>query len=107
MAFNFLSSVGIINVNKVRQRLEARGRALQSADSVGAQRPRGARVTALAAVPGIGGEGYALAIAQVLIGRAGGVERDFAVLGEELAGALSRAAAGKGDPPRRKPSPAR
>jgi ribonuclease P protein component len=38
----------------------------------------------------------------VLIGREGGVERDFALLGEELAAALSRAAAGKGDPPRRR-----
>ena len=40
----------------------------------------------------------------VLIGREGGVERDFALLRDELAQALSRAAAGKGDPPgRRKP----
>lgn len=39
----------------------------------------------------------------ILIGREGGVERDFALLGEELAAALSRAAAGKGDPPRRRP----
>ena len=37
----------------------------------------------------------------VLIGREGGVERDFAKLREELVMALSRAAAGKGDPPRR------
>ena len=37
----------------------------------------------------------------VLIGRAGGIERDFAKLGEELSAALARAAAGKGDPPRR------
>ena len=37
----------------------------------------------------------------VLIGRDGGVERDFAKMREELAMALSRAAAGKGDPPRR------
>jgi ribonuclease P protein component len=36
----------------------------------------------------------------VLIGRDGGVERDFARLGEELAAALGRAAEGKGDPPR-------
>ena len=36
----------------------------------------------------------------VLIGRAGGVERDFALLRRELAEALSRAAAGKGDRPR-------
>ena len=39
----------------------------------------------------------------VLIGREGGVERDFAMLGDELTAALSRAAAGKGDPPRRRP----
>jgi ribonuclease P protein component len=38
----------------------------------------------------------------VLIGRDGGVERDFARLHEELSAALARAAAGKGDPPRRK-----
>ena len=38
----------------------------------------------------------------VLIGREGGVERDFAKLRQELAEALSRAAQGKGDPPRRK-----
>ncbi len=37
----------------------------------------------------------------VLIGREGGVERDFAKLREELAAALSRAKAGKGDPPRK------
>ena len=36
----------------------------------------------------------------VLIGRAGGVERDFSLMGEELAKALSRAAEGKGDPAR-------
>lgn len=36
----------------------------------------------------------------VLIGREGGVERDFAKLREELSAALSRAQAGKGDPPR-------
>jgi ribonuclease P protein component len=36
----------------------------------------------------------------VLIGREGGVERDFALLSDELAAALTRAAAGKGDPPR-------
>lgn len=41
----------------------------------------------------------------VLIGREGGVERDFALLGEELAAALARATAGKGDPPRRRPAP--
>jgi len=38
----------------------------------------------------------------VLIGREGGIERDFAQLRDELAAALSRAAAGKGDPPRRR-----
>lgn len=38
----------------------------------------------------------------VLIGREGGVERDFALLRQELLAALSRAAAGKGDPPRRR-----
>jgi ribonuclease P protein component len=37
----------------------------------------------------------------VLIGREGGVERDFALLADELRAALARAAAGKGDPPRR------
>jgi len=36
----------------------------------------------------------------VLIGREGGVERDFSKLREELALALSRAAEGKGDAPR-------
>ena len=36
----------------------------------------------------------------VLIGRDGGLERDFAKMGDELAEALRRAAAGKGDPPR-------
>ena len=36
----------------------------------------------------------------VLIGREGGIERDFARLREELAIALERAAAGKGDKPR-------
>ncbi len=39
----------------------------------------------------------------VLIGREGGVERDFAKLGEELSAALSQVAQGKGDPPRRRP----
>ena len=37
----------------------------------------------------------------ILIGREGGVERDFALLREELIAALYRARAGKGDPPRR------
>ena len=36
----------------------------------------------------------------VLIGRAGGVERDFATMAEELGKALERASAGKGDSPR-------
>ena len=44
----------------------------------------------------------------ILIGRDGGVERDFEKLGEELRMALSRAREGKGDPPRsRKPGPRR
>lgn len=44
----------------------------------------------------------------VLIGREGGVERDFGKLRDELAAALDRAKAGKGDPPRRrKPGPQR
>ena len=38
----------------------------------------------------------------VLIGRDGGVERDFAALRAELVAALERAKAGKGDPPRRR-----
>ena len=38
----------------------------------------------------------------VLIGREGGIERDFAKLREELSAALFRAAEGKGDPPRRR-----
>ncbi len=37
----------------------------------------------------------------VLIGRENGIERDFGLLRAELAAALARAAAGKGDPPRR------
>ena len=37
----------------------------------------------------------------VLIGREGGVERDFTLLRSELEAALGRAAAGKGDPPRK------
>ncbi len=37
----------------------------------------------------------------VLIGRDGGIERDFAALRTELSAALARAAQGKGDPPRR------
>lgn len=38
----------------------------------------------------------------VLIGREGGVERDFALLRGELQAALARARAGKGDPPRKR-----
>ncbi len=38
----------------------------------------------------------------VLIGREGGVERDFGKLREELVAALGRAGQGKGDPPRRR-----
>ena len=37
----------------------------------------------------------------VLIGRENGIERDFALLREELGAALARATAGKGDPPRK------
>lgn len=37
----------------------------------------------------------------VLIGREGGVERDFALLRDEMLAALERVKAGKGDPPRR------
>ncbi len=37
----------------------------------------------------------------VLIGRENGIERDFVLLRQELEAALARAAAGKGDPPRR------
>lgn len=40
----------------------------------------------------------------VLIGREGGIERDFARMREELAEALRRAAEGKGDAPRRRRS---
>src|SRR5688500_5837270 len=39
----------------------------------------------------------------VLIGREGGIERDFASLRGELAAALARAAQGEGDKPRRRP----
>ena len=39
----------------------------------------------------------------VLIGREGGIERDFATLGAELEVALQRAASGKSDPSRRRP----
>jgi ribonuclease P protein component len=42
----------------------------------------------------------------VLIGRDGGVERDFALLRGELTQALARATVGKGDPPRRRRPPA-
>ncbi len=38
----------------------------------------------------------------VMIGREGGVERDFATLHRELVEALARATAGKGDPPRKR-----
>ncbi len=37
----------------------------------------------------------------VLIGREGGVERDFAALRDELVAALGRLRAGQGDPPHR------
>ena len=38
----------------------------------------------------------------VMIGREGGMGRDFARLREELLAALDRARAGKGDPPRKR-----
>jgi ribonuclease P protein component len=38
----------------------------------------------------------------VLIGREGGIERDFATMREELSAALARARDGKGDPARRR-----
>ena len=41
----------------------------------------------------------------VLIARDGAIERDFAKLTSELDEALARAAAGKGDPPRRRRGP--
>ncbi len=41
----------------------------------------------------------------VLIGREGGIERDFGKMREELCAALERAKAGKGDPPRRRRKP--
>ena len=37
----------------------------------------------------------------ILIGREGGIERDFAAMAEELDAALARAAKGEGDRPRR------
>lgn len=43
----------------------------------------------------------------VLIGREGGIERDFAQMRDELLAALARAAAGKSDPPRSKGRPKR
>ncbi len=43
----------------------------------------------------------------VIIGRDTGIERDFAVLRAELAMALTRAAQGKGDPPRKSRPPRR
>lgn len=43
----------------------------------------------------------------VLIGREGGVERDFAALRAELFAALGRAREGKGDPPRNRKGGAR
>jgi ribonuclease P protein component len=41
----------------------------------------------------------------VLIGREGGIERDFGQMRAELSAALARALAGKADPPRRKGGP--
>jgi ribonuclease P protein component len=43
----------------------------------------------------------------VLIGREGGVERDFAALPAFRCAALERARAGKGDPPRKMRAPKR
>lgn len=43
----------------------------------------------------------------VLIGREGGIERDFGLLRDELSVALARARDGKGDPPRRRRKPRR
>ncbi len=43
----------------------------------------------------------------VLIGREGGIERDFAVMRDELLAALARAAAGQGDRPRKPREPKR
>ena len=40
----------------------------------------------------------------VLIGREGGIERDFATMRQELSAALGRAREGKGDPARRRRS---
>ena len=51
-----------------------------------------------AALPGEGLPGHD----HVLIGREGGVERDFALLRTELSAALARAAQGKGDPHRKR-----
>jgi ribonuclease P protein component len=51
-----------------------------------------------AALPGAGLDHHD----HVLIGRDTGVERDFALLRDELAQALARVVAGKGDPPRRR-----
>jgi len=41
----------------------------------------------------------------VLIGREGGIERDYALLRSELVAALGRAREGKGDAPRRRAGP--
>ena len=43
----------------------------------------------------------------ILIGREGGIERDFARLREALRAALARARDGKGDPPRKAKGPRR
>lgn len=52
-----------------------------------------------ATLPQAGLEGHD----HVLIAREGAIERDFSKMRDELAEALARAAAGKGDPPRRRP----
>ncbi|MEY4159912.1 MAG: ribonuclease protein component [Pseudomonadota bacterium] len=56
------------------------------------------RVLLREALPALGLAGHD----HVLIGREGGVERDFTLLQQELAAALGRAAVGKGDPPRKR-----
>ena len=61
------------------------------------------RVLLRAALPALGLPDHD----HVLIGREGGVERDFALLEGELRAALDRARAGKGDPPRRRTGPKR
>lgn len=56
-----------------------------------------------AALPALGLAGHD----HILIGREGGIERDYARLADELAAALARAREGKGDPPRSRKPPGR